>query len=215
MMMENGSIYVAKAALWDATGLRMGGKIGAFVMPVLHSLQVDTSEDLANIESLAGARESLIRPPIERPAAVVFDFDGVMTDDRVTVTENGEESIVCSRSDGLGVAAFKEAGILMAVLSGEANRVVGVRCEKLGIPCFQSATDKLPLLRSLAAEWGLGSDDIAYVGNQANDIECLAWAGIPVAVADAALQVKQTAGHVLRSSGGSGVVWELAELFQL
>ena len=73
--------------------------------------------------------------------AIIFDFDGVFTDNRVIVNENGQESVICNRSDGLGISAIKKYGISLLVLSKEKNPVVQKRCEKMEVPFVQEIDD--------------------------------------------------------------------------
>jgi len=143
---------------------------------------------------------------------VVFDFDGVFTDDRVYVTEDGRESVACSRGDGLGIARLREHGVRVAVLSTESNPVVSARCLKLGLHCRQGIQDKGAALRLLVAECGLDLQHVVFVGNDVNDLECLRLARMGVAVADARPEVRAIADWVLRSAGGRGAVRELCEL---
>jgi YrbI family 3-deoxy-D-manno-octulosonate 8-phosphate phosphatase len=143
---------------------------------------------------------------------VVFDFDGVMTDNRVQVHESGEEAVWCHRGDGLGIARLKEAGFEVVVLSTEVNPVVGARCRKLKIEAFQGRDDKAASLRQLMHERAIGPEQIAYVGNDLNDIPCMRMVGWPIAVADAVSEVRALAKWVTRRPGGRGAVREVADL---
>jgi YrbI family 3-deoxy-D-manno-octulosonate 8-phosphate phosphatase len=141
----------------------------------------------------------------------VLDFDGVMTDDRVLVDQHGTESVICHRGDGWGIARLRDAGVPIVVMSTETNPVVAARCEKLHIDVMQSCTDKLRLLRQIAGTRGVAASRIAYVGNDVNDLPCLRWVGVPIAVADASPDVRAVCRHVTRRSGGRGAVREVAE----
>jgi YrbI family 3-deoxy-D-manno-octulosonate 8-phosphate phosphatase len=144
---------------------------------------------------------------------IVFDFDGVMTDNRVLVHQSGEESVWCHRGDGLGIARLQEAGFEVLVLSTENNPVVAARCRKLNIEVVQGSDDKGRTLQKLARERNLGPAQIAYVGNDLNDISCMQWVGWPIAVADAAPGVRAIAKWVTRMPGGYGAVREVADHF--
>jgi N-acylneuraminate cytidylyltransferase len=152
------------------------------------------------------------RPLPLRPALVALDFDGVLTDDRVWVVEDGKEAVVCSRSDGFGLDAVRRAGIEVVVISRESNPVVSARCRKLGIDCRQSVLDKGTVLRTLARERGISLEDVVYVGNDVTDLECFTAAGCGVAVADAHPDVLSRADIVLTRPGGRGAVRELCDL---
>src|SRR6266853_1758314 len=113
---------------------------------------------------------------------VVFDFDGVMTDNRVQVHQSGEEAVWCHRGDGMGIARLKDAAFEVVVLSKERNPVVTARCRKLNIQAIQSCDDKLTALQQFAAERNLSPSQIAYVGNDINDLSCMQWVDWPIAV---------------------------------
>ncbi len=142
----------------------------------------------------------------------MLDFDGVMTDDRVITDQNGIESVICHRGDGLGIERLEAAGVEVVVLSKETNPVVAARCAKLGIECHQGYDDKLPELQLLAAHRGLAAEQVAYVGNDVNDLECVRWAGVGVAVADARHELLVAADWVTTRRGGDGAVREVCDL---
>lgn len=142
---------------------------------------------------------------------LALDFDGVMTDNRVLVDESGREAVWCHRGDGYGIGQLKKMGVEVVVISMEPNPVVSARCRKLGIECIQNCENKLRALQQLAVSRGLGPRDIAFVGNDLNDLECLRWVGLPVAVADAEPEVIRAAAYVTRRRGGFGAVREVAD----
>ena len=165
---------------------------------------------------------------------LVLDFDGVMTDNRVLVTEEGKEAVFCNRGDGLGLERLRAKGIEVIVLSKEKNAVVNARCRKLGLECLQGCDNKLAALQALSGKRQAGSgkreaqsapglapsplrhalspSEIAYVGNDVNDLECLRWVGLPIAVADAAPEVLALAKITTTKRGGHGAVREVCEL---
>jgi YrbI family 3-deoxy-D-manno-octulosonate 8-phosphate phosphatase len=147
-------------------------------------------------------------PLLERVQLAVFDFDGVFTDNRVWVNERGEEMLAFSRSDGLGLRRLDEVGVPALILSMERNPVVAARARKLGVECVTGADDKLGVLRERVARGGLSLEDVAYVGNDVNDAECLTAVGLPVVPADAWPEVRSLARWVLERPGGHGCVRE-------
>ncbi len=142
---------------------------------------------------------------------LVLDFDGVMTDNRVLVDENGVEAVWCHRGDGWGLARLRDIGFPALVLSTERNRVVAARCRKLNLECIHGSDDKAARLRQLAEERGLTAAEIAYLGNDVNDRGCLEWAGVPMVVADAVPEVMGLARLVTAARGGHGAVREVAD----
>ena len=141
----------------------------------------------------------------------VFDFDGVFTDNNVWIDSEGQESVRCSRSDGLGLRRLEAVGVTPLILSMEAVPVVSARAAKLGVECLQGISDKLRVLREQAVLRGVGLSETAYVGNDVNDAECLEAVGLPVAPADAWPEVRDLAKWVLERKGGEGCVREFCD----
>ena len=171
------------------------------------TVQIITPKDGA---ATLGKRRSLPLPA--RVAMLVLDFDGVLTDNRVWVTEDGTEAVACSRSDGMGLAMLRAYGVETVVLSTETNPAVTARCHKLGIPCQQGLVDKEIALQALATQRGVDLTQVVYVGNDVNDLSCLRLAGCGVAVADAHPAVLAEADFVLSQRGGHGAVRELCDM---
>ncbi len=142
---------------------------------------------------------------------VVFDFDGVFTDNTVWTDHAGNEWVRSWRGDGLGLERLRAAGIPTWVLSTETNPVVGRRCEKLGIPYRQGIADKQAALEALAGEVGVALGDVVFVGNDINDAGCLRIAGIPVVVQDAHPDVLPLARYRTQAAGGFGAVREVCD----
>jgi N-acylneuraminate cytidylyltransferase len=170
-------------------------------------------EDLVQARAIASTEEPLaVRWKIPNPlAGIVFDFDGVMTDDRVLVREDGVEAVFCHRGDGLGIERARNAGLNLIVLSKETNPVVAARCAKLGIRCLQGCNDKLGSFRAIAKEAGAAPGQFIYLGNDINDLDCIRAAGLSVAVADANPVVLVEADLVLTKRGGHGAVRQLLD----
>lgn len=160
--------------------------------------------------SMAGSGRARSWP--KRLELVVFDFDGVFTDNQVWVTEDGQESVSCNRGDGLGIAQLLKAGVEAIVLSTEVNPVVAARCTKLGLEYRHGLVNKGSALEQLVSEKSMDMSNVVYVGNDVNDLDCLRMAGYAVAVADAHSEVLAAADLVLRSRGGKGAVREMCDL---
>jgi YrbI family 3-deoxy-D-manno-octulosonate 8-phosphate phosphatase len=211
--LENGSIYVTRTELLRATGNRLGGRIVVYPMLPLQSLQVDEAADLVAIERLLMSQT--FEPPdvagLVDIDLLVLDFDGVLTDDGVLVDQHGTESVRCHRGDGLGIARLRESGVEVVVLSTETNPVVTARCRKLRIEAIQACHDKLAALRELAGGRQLQARRVAYMGNDVNDLACLNWVGMPIAVADAPPEIRAVCRLVTTRSGGRGAVRQVAD----
>ncbi len=144
---------------------------------------------------------------------VVFDFDGVFTDNRVFVFQDGREAVACSRGDGMGISLMRKAGVDMFVLSTEENHVVAARCRKLLLPYVHGCDDKKNFLQEELSRRCLVWEDVLFMGNDVNDAACLAAAGCAVCPVDAHRAVIQYAHYVTRLPGGAGAVREVCDFF--
>lgn len=144
-------------------------------------------------------------------ALLVFDFDGVFTDNRVLVFDDGREAVACNRGDGMGLEMLRTTGVPVVVVSTEKNPVVAARCRKLGLEYQQGLEDKSRALREFAAGRNLDLQRTIYVGNDLNDLGCMNIVGFSVAVADAHPTVRTQADLVLSNAGGYGAVREICE----
>ncbi len=148
-----------------------------------------------------------------KPSLVVLDFDGVLTDNRILVMEDGREGVMCNRSDGIGVRMLKNAGIDVLILSTEVNKVVQARADKLKVSVLKAVENKALTLTDYCLSKKIDLHNVMYVGNDVNDVEVMKITGTPVAVADAHERVKAVAVKVTKRCGGGGVVQEIAENF--
>ena len=142
---------------------------------------------------------------------IIFDFDGVFTDNRVLVLQDGSEGVFCNRADGFGIEAARRLGINLMVLSKEKNPVVTSRCQKLNISCIQGCDNKAEVLKQEVNKLGLSLKDVAYMGNDTNDIECLKIVGFPVCVHDSHPDVAAVSFYVTKAKGGYGAVREFCD----
>ena len=153
------------------------------------------------------------RPLPEEVHLIVFDFDGVMTDNRVWVDQDGHEMVAANRSDSLGLEVLRaETPIELFVLSKETNPVVSARCRKLKIPVLQAVDDKPAALSKLISERGLDPAVVIYMGNDINDLPCFPLVGCAVVPVDARPQVTAQADVILSERAGHGAVRELCDL---
>lgn len=143
---------------------------------------------------------------------IVYDFDGVMTDNRVHVHQDGHETVTCNRADGMGVGIIRKLGVPQIILSTERNPVVRARADKLGIPAVHGLEDKLTALKEHLGQNGWRMERTMFVGNDVNDLSCLRAVGYPAAPADAWTRAREAVRHVFDARGGEGVARELAEI---
>jgi 3-deoxy-D-manno-octulosonate 8-phosphate phosphatase (KDO 8-P phosphatase) len=144
---------------------------------------------------------------------VAFDFDGVFTDNHVYVAEDGTEMVRCSRADGIGLQKLRSLGIELVLISTETNCVVASRARKLKLRCFHGIEDKRVTLDAIVAELGIALDQVAFVGNDVNDLCCLTAVGLPIVVQDAHPDVLPYSRYRTSAVGGHGAVREVCDLF--
>jgi YrbI family 3-deoxy-D-manno-octulosonate 8-phosphate phosphatase len=149
---------------------------------------------------------------LEEVRLIVFDFDGVMTDNHVLVLQDGSEAVYCNRADGQGVGMIRKQGIDMLILSTEVNLVVTARAAKLNLEVIHACTDKATVIRQILAERCLDPRQVMFVGNDTNDLPAMRLVGWPVAPADAHPTVLAHARFVTKAIGGGGVVREIADM---
>jgi len=149
--------------------------------------------------------------PLAEIRLVVFDFDGVFSDNRVWTNDRGEESVACFRGDSAGLRRLDEVGVEYFILTSETNDAVPARARKIRIDCVRGIEDKLPVLHAELERRGFSLTETAYVGNDINDAECLAAVGLAAVPADAWAEVVPLAGIVLSRAGGQGCVRELCD----
>lgn len=209
---ENGSIYVFKPQVLRDGANRLGGRMAVYEMDYWSSFQIDTPEHVDLIEWVLHRPEYRLNHWPQEIDLVVFDFDGVMTDNIVEVREDGTEAVRCNRGDGWGIARLRERNMAMIVLSTEENPVVASRCAKLKLPCHQGIGDKAVYLQNFLGEQGIDAARVAYVGNDVNDLGCMQLVGLPVAVADSHFEILRIARVVLSHRGGEGAVREFCDM---
>ncbi|HET6629743.1 MAG TPA: HAD-IIIA family hydrolase [Woeseiaceae bacterium] len=152
----------------------------------------------------------------ELPAGMrlaVFDVDGVFTDGRFYLSDEGVETKAFHTQDGHGIKELLRAGIGVAVISARNSGAVRLRMAELGVPhVLQGVTDKSRAFESLLAELQLAAGQCVYTGDDIPDLPLLRAAGFAVAVANAVDEVKAACDYVTRAPGGAGAVREVCEL---
>ena len=212
--LESGAVYVMRTAGFKQARHRFFGRTVFYVMPQERRLEIDEPVDFKIAEMLIGELQKAGRSDRlpAQIAALVLDFDGVFTDNRVYVSQDGTEMVRCDRGDGWGISRLKATGLPILVLSTEPNPVVQARAKKLGIPCIHGAQDKSAELSGWLGKNHLNPADVIYVGNDENDLGCMELVGCAVAVADAQPSILAKADLVLEHAGGKGAIREVCEL---
>lgn len=143
---------------------------------------------------------------------LVLDVDGTLTDGGVALDGNGEEWKRFDIQDGMGIARLQKEGVEVALISGRHSEATARRALELGIrEVVNGVSEKLPVLENLCRSRGLLPEEVCFVGDDINDIECIRWSGLGIAVRNARLEVKALADWITPSSGGQGAIRDVAE----
>ena len=211
--LETGAAYAMEAPGFRKHQHRFFGHTELVRTDPARVLEIDDPHELARARALAplfDASRPGSLPTADDVDAVVLDFDGTQTDDRVLIDADGKEFVSVHRGDGLGIAALRRSGLDMLILSTEQNPVVAARARKLKIPVLHGIDRKDLALKQWCEEQGIAPERVLYVGNDVNDLPCFALVGWPVAVASAHDVVRGAARAVTTVPGGDGAIREIA-----
>ncbi|WP_425830319.1 cytidylyltransferase domain-containing protein [Streptomyces fractus] len=210
-LLETGAVYGMETSGFRRHEHRFFGRTELVRTDPARVLEIDDPHDLARARALAPLfdQQSAL-PSKEDIDAVVIDFDGTQTDDKVLIDSEGREFVTVHRGDGLGIAALRRSGLELLILSTEVNPVVAARARKLKIPVLHGIDRKDLALKQWCEEQGIAPERVLYVGNDVNDLPCFALAGWPVAVASAHDVVRGAARAVTTVPGGEGAIREIA-----
>lgn len=217
---QTGHIDAIRASTIKQKHSLTGDVIYPLVIDSRYTVDIDNLSDWAKYEALVYSGLEMVIPGKmkrtmpEKIDLIICDFDGVITDNRVWVDQDGTESIAAYRSDSIRLGELREQGIEMVILSSEPNRVVEARAKKMGVEAIHGIGiyEKGRVMREILAEKNIKPENVIYVGNDLNDLPCFEVAGWAVAVADAYPEVIRTADFVLSKMGGHGALRELCDL---
>ncbi|MFJ2731034.1 MULTISPECIES: acylneuraminate cytidylyltransferase [unclassified Streptomyces] len=212
-LLETGAAYAMAASGFRTHRHRFFGRTEPVRTDPARVLEIDDPHDLARARALAplfDAGRPGALPTAADVDAVVLDFDGTQTDDRVLIDSDGREFVSVHRGDGLGIAALRDSGLRMLILSTEQNPVVAARARKLRLPVLHGIDRKDLALKQWCEEQGIAPERVLYVGNDVNDLPCFSLVGWPVAVASAHDVVRGAARAVTTVPGGDGAIREIA-----
>ncbi len=206
-----------------ATIQELNSMSGRIILPILFDPAYDA--DLDTLHDWNRAEQRILhdplkmvwpgKPPRGMPETVrllILDFDGVLTDNRVWVDQDGREMVAANRSDSLGIRQLQQAGVETVVISLETNPVVAARCRKMNVPYIQGEKDKAAAVNRLLRERNVDASEVVYLGNDVNDLPCFPLVGWAVAVADAMPEVVRQADIILTRPGGHAAVRELCDM---
>lgn len=219
---QTGHIDAIRASTIKQKHSLTGEVIYPLVIDPRYTVDIDNLSDWAKYESLATSGLEMVTPgKVKRPIPgkidlIISDFDGVITDNRVWVNEEGTEYVAAYRSDSIGVELLRAIGIEVMILSSEPNRVVEARARKMGVEVIHGVGihDKGRVMQDILKRKNVRAENVIFIGNDVNDLPCFEVAGWSVAVADAYPELLAAADYVLSKPGGHGALREVCDLIR-
>ncbi|XP_038011058.1 N-acylneuraminate cytidylyltransferase isoform X2 [Motacilla alba alba] len=206
---ENGSFYFAKRHLIEK-GYLQGGKMAYYEMRAEHSVDIDIDIDWPIAEQRVLSFGYFGKEPLKEVKLLVCSIDGCLTNGRIYVTEDHKEMVSYDYRDIVGIDLLKKRGIQVRVISDrDCSKTLSAM--QLGCVAKVSVTNKLQILKDWQEDMGLSWKEVAYLGNEESDVECLKQAGMSGVPADACAAAQKAAGYICKSRGGCGAVREFAE----
>lgn len=215
-LVENGAFYINTREGMLRDECRLSGTIGVYEMDEETYFEIDEPSDWIIIENLLKKREKSktnVTAAAKRIKMLLTDCDGVLTDGGMYYSESGEECKKFYTKDGMGVQLLREHGIRFGIITGENVELVRRRAKKLKADvCYVGVTDKSMVLDEVCMKYGLEMQEIAYIGDDINDLPVLHRVGLPCSVPNAGNEVRSAARYITKTLGGQGAVREVAEL---
>lgn len=213
-LVENGAFYITSRQDLLKAQNRLSGNIRAYEMEEATYLEIDEPSDWEIIEKQLNDRIKLKECAKMLPQIKMFltDCDGCLTDGGMYYSENGDELKKFNTKDGMGFRLLRERGIITGIITGEDRQLNQKRAEKLHVDeIFQNVKDKVAVIKLLCDKYQISPKQVAYVGDDVNDIEAICFVGYGCCVNDADSAVKKCADYVAARSGGQGAVREIID----
>ncbi len=212
--MENGAFYFTRREILLNSRCRLGGRTSLYEMPADTSTEIDEPGDWALMEEIIRRRRPAAEPiGSRRIRALAVDVDGTLTDGGMYYGPQGEALKKFDTRDAHGLQRVEDAGLHLCVITREESEAVHTRMRKLGIrEYYPGVTDKLATLTRIASAWRVPLDEIAFVGDDLNDLACMNAVGLSCCPRDAVPEVRAVADYVAGRDGGNGAVREVCDL---
>ncbi len=213
-LMENGAFYITSKEALIQSRNRISGHIKAYEMCGDSAYELDEPSDWIIIEELMKKNgmnkgDSAI-PEIKM---LLTDCDGCLTDAGMYYSEIGDEMKKFNTRDGMGISLLKESGIITGMITSEDVKLNERRAQKLKLDIFvEGSKDKVPAVQKISEEWQIPLENIAYIGDDVNDIDVIRMVGFGCCPADAVQSVKEVSNYITQAKGGAGVIREVADL---
>lgn len=218
-LVENGALYIISKEALERTKCRMSANIAHYKMPEETYFEIDEPSDWMIVEQLLITRQESTQSldqHLKNIKLLITDVDGVMTDCGMYYSENGDELKKFNTRDGMAIQLLREQGIKTAIITKEHTQIVERRANKLKFDeVFQGIVDKMAVLESLKNKYGFDYSEIAYIGDDINDIPVLEKVGFSFCPNDAVDDVKKICTAIAKENGGNGVVREFYECWNV
>ncbi|MGL6169297.1 MAG: cytidylyltransferase domain-containing protein [Fusobacteriaceae bacterium] len=210
MLMENGAVYGTTKEQFLKSGIRIGGKIAIIEMPEDSLIKIDEKEDWIIVEKLIENNMKKNKRNSKKIKVLCLDVDGVFTDGNITNNLDGEFSKVFSMRDGMGLEILRENGIEIIIMTSENSKIVESRMRKLNLldNLYLGIKDKYTRLEKVLQEKSLTRAEVAYIGDDVNDLANLLSVGWGIVPNDGIENVKLSADLVLNNAGGNKAIRE-------
>lgn len=216
-LVENGAFYITSRENLLATGCRISGYIATVEISDETYFEIDEPSDWIIVEGLLKRRNNsnynIYAPAITKIKCLLTDNDGVLTDGGMYYSEIGDELKKFNTKDGMGFKLLRDVEIITGIITGENIELVKRRAEKMKVDMvYLGVQDKMKVLDEICLKHNLKYEEIAYIGDDINDLEVIKTVGLGCSVHDGMECVKNAAKIVTKAKGGEGAVREIAEL---
>lgn len=213
-LVENGAVYITSKNKLLQSQTRISGNIAYFEMADSSYYEIDEPSDWTIVETLLESKVSKdLKKAIAKIKCVLTDNDGVLTDAGMYYSEKGDELKKFNTKDGLAFSLLKQKGYITGIITGEDIDIVKRRAKKMGVDeCHLGITNKLKVVQEICLKYRLNLNQVAYLGDDINDLEVIKSVGLGVTVNDGAKQVKCVASYITEKKGGKGAFREFTDL---
>ncbi|MGL5312910.1 MAG: HAD-IIIA family hydrolase [Peptostreptococcaceae bacterium] len=211
-LVENGAFYITSRDRLLKYKSRISGNIDCVMMDESSYFEIDEPRDWTIVEALLKIKKSH-HIDLSKIKMLLTDSDGVLTDGGMYYTENGDEIKKFNAKDGMAFELLRKEGILTGIVTGENREIVKKRAEKLKVDeLYMGIKNKIEVIDTICKKYDIKYENIAYIGDDINDLDVIKLVGFGCCVEDAMEIVKQSAKYITKAKGGQGAVREVAEL---
>ena len=208
LLIENGAVYTCTKKVLQENKNRLGNNIGIVKMPEDSLHEIDSESDWGIVENLLIERQKQLKKA-KKITHLVLDVDGVFTDGTITYTKNGEHTKSFDMRDGMGLEILRQFGVEIMIMTSEQSELVAKRMQKLQIKqVFLGVKDKYTLLQTLSKQQGFSLNNVAYLGDDVNDMSNICSVGWSLTPQNAMTEIKNIADVVLSKPSGAGAIRE-------